>query len=69
MSASATIQDVRGKKGKTNRIEVKVSATQIDFPYTDATQRLTQLAAARIYLATANKAGAKLKIKELEVKP
>ena len=69
MTASATIQDVHGKKGRASRIEVKVSATQIDFPYTDEAQRLAQLANARAYLKTAVKAGAKLKIKELEAKP
>jgi len=69
MTATATIQDVHGKKGKLSHIEVKVSASQIDFPYTDEAQRLAQLANARSYLLSANKAGAKLKIKELEAKP
>ena len=68
MTAVATIQDVYGKKGKSSRIEVKVSASQIDFPYDDEAQRLAQLANARAYLLSANKAGAKLKIKELEDK-
>lgn len=69
MTATATIQDVTGKKGRLSRIEVKVSASQIDFPYDDSAQRNAQLANARAYLAAANKAGAKLKIKELEAKP
>lgn len=68
MTATATIQDVWGKKGKSSRIEVKVAAHQIDFPYSDEAQRLAQLANARKYLANAKKAGAQLKIKELEAK-
>lgn len=68
MSASATIQDVWGKKGKLSRIEVRVSASQIDFPYSDEAERLAQLANARKYLLDAKKAGAQLKVKELETK-
>lgn len=68
MTASATIQDVTGKKGQSSRIEVKVSASQIDFPYTDDASRKAQLACARKYLNVAKEAGAKLKVKELEPK-
>ncbi|MBK1683441.1 hypothetical protein [Rhodoferax fermentans] len=67
-TATATLQDVHGKKGRGSRIEVKLSATQIDFPYTDEAQRLAQLGNARAYLKHAQQAGAKLKIKELEDK-
>lgn len=68
MTASATLQDVWGKKGQRSRIEVKVSACQIHFPYDDEAQRLAQLTNARNYLKAAVKAGAKLKIRELEAK-
>ncbi len=68
MTATATIQDIRGKKSKSSHIEVKVSASQIDFPYSDEAGRLAQLANARKYLLDAKKAGAQLKVKELEAK-
>lgn len=68
MTASATIQDVHGKKGQPSRIEVKVSASQIDFPYADEAERVAQLANAHKYLNAAKQAGAKLKVKELEPK-
>jgi len=68
MTATATLQDVHGKKGKSSAIEIKVAAHQIDFPYSDEAGRLVQLANARKYLLDAKKAGAQLKIKELETK-
>lgn len=67
MTITVTIQDVR-KKGRPAHIEVKVPASQIDFPYTDEASRLAQMANAHRYLAEAQRAGLKMKVKELEPK-
>ena len=68
MTVTVTIQDVWGKKGASSRIVVKVPASQIEFPYSDEAQRLAQMANAKRYLADAQRAGMKMKVKELEDK-
>jgi len=61
MTPTVTIHD----NVKTKRIVVKVPASQVDFPYSNEVEHGKQMAAARKYLEDAQKAGMKIKVKEI----
>lgn len=45
---------------------IRLPTSQIQFPFTNSTTKQSQLAAAREYIAEAQRAGAKIKLKGLE---